>query len=169
MKEIMTRARVRSDAQDQGIGREVGRLLTLAEQVLELKPDEKDTVTVGFRLRRAGAYMTIFRMGPDYEQTGRADITFPFNSWPVPENRILEGLRRELLATVPRLDKGGAEWNVRLEINPDTIDDLIDAICVIHSELRRAGRILLTAPRRSKRATEGRPALQATGPGVAGG
>jgi hypothetical protein len=140
MKEIMTREKLRQAAADQGLAEEVDRILTLAEQVLQLKPDENDTVTVGFQLRRAGAWKTVFRTGPDYEGTKRAGISFPFDTWPAPENRILEGLRRELLATVPRLDKGGAEWNVRLAITPETIDDLIDAICIIHSELRRGDR-----------------------------
>jgi len=140
MKQIMTREKLRRAAADLGLAEEVDRILTLAEQVLKLKPDEKHTVSVGFQLRRRGSYKTVFRTGPDYEHTGRAGITFPFDSWPVPENRILDGLRRELLGTLPRLDKGGAEWNVRLAITPDIIDDLIDAICIIHSELRRADR-----------------------------
>jgi len=140
MKEIMTREKVRRAAEDLGLGQEVDRLFTLAERVLQLKPDEKDTVTVGFRLRRGRTYKTVFRIGPDCEHTGRACINFPFDTWPVPQNRILEGLRRELVDTVPRLDKGRALRNLRLAITRDTIDDLIDAICIIHSELRRTAR-----------------------------
>jgi len=140
MKEIMTRDRLRREVESQGLQQEIDRLFTLAERVLQLKPDEKDTVTVGFRLRRGGTYKTVFRIGSNMEHTERAGINFPFDTWPVPENRILEGLRRELLGTVPRLDKGSAVRNLRLAITPDTIDDLIDAICIIHSELRRADR-----------------------------
>ena len=137
MKEIMTRAKLRKAAEDLGLAEEVDRILTLAAQVLQLKADEKQTVTVGFRLRVGRAYKTVFRIGPDYEQTGRAGITFPFHSWPVAENRILEGLRQELLATVPPLDKGGAKWSVRREITPSSTDDLIAAICIVWRELRR--------------------------------
>ena len=138
MKEIMTRDRLRREVESQGLGEEVDRVLLLAERVLELKLEEKHTVTVGFRLRVRGAYKTVFRIGPDYEQTGRAGITFPFHDWPVPENRILEDLRQELLATVPPLDKGGAKRSVRREITPDSTGDLIAAICIIWRELRRA-------------------------------
>ncbi len=140
MKEIMTREKLRKAAEDLGLAEEVDRVLLLAERVLQLKLEEKHTVTVGFRLRVGGAYKTVFRIGPDYEQTGRAGITFPFHSWPVPENRILEDLRQQLLATVPPLDKGGAKWSVRREITPSSIDDLIVAICIIWRELRRADR-----------------------------
>jgi hypothetical protein len=140
MEEIMTRDRLRREVDSQGLGHEIDRILTLAERVLKLKLDQEHTATVGFQLRLRGGYKTVFRIASNFEHTGHAGINFPFDTWPVPENRILEGLRRELLGTVPRLDKGGAEWNVRLAITPDTIDDLIDAICIIHSELRRADR-----------------------------
>lgn len=137
MKEIMTRERIRKEAKDRGLEEEVDRILTLAERVLQLKPDERHSVTVGFQLRVARGYKTVFRIGPDYERTGRPGITFPFHSWPVPENRVLETLRADLLANVPRLDKGGAHYSVRLEISRSSIDDLIVAICAIYGELRR--------------------------------
>ena len=138
MKEIMTREKLRKAAEDLGLADEVDRVLLLAERVLQLKLEEKHTVTVGFRLRVRGAYKTVFRIGPDYEQTGRAGITFPFHDWPVAQSPVLEDLRIGLLDTVPRLDKGGAERSVRLEITPSSTDDLIAAICIIWRELRRA-------------------------------
>jgi hypothetical protein len=140
MKEILTRERLRRDAQEQGLGREVERLLTLAEQVLELKPDEQHTTTVRFQVRFGRGYKTVFRMGSDYEDTGRAGISFPFYTWETLQNPALEGLKKDLLATMPRLDKGGATRDVRLAITPSSIDDLIVAICTIWGELRRANR-----------------------------
>jgi len=140
MKEIVTRATLRRDAEVLGLAEEFARMFTLAEQVLHLKPDENDTATAGFQLRFRGGYKTLFRIGSNCEHTGHPCINFPFDSWRALKNPILEGLRTELLDTVPRLDKGSAVWNLRLAITPDTIDELIVATCIIYRELRRARR-----------------------------
>ena len=141
MREIMTRERIRRAAEDVGLEEEVDRILTLGDQVLRLEPVERTSVTVPFRLKVGGERVTIFRIGPDYEATGRPGISFPFWSWPVPRNRVLETLRNELLETVPRLDKGAAEEDVRLAITKSSIDELIAAICTIYSEVRRELRL----------------------------
>jgi hypothetical protein len=138
MTEIMTRERLRREVQSQGLQHEIDRLIALGEQVLQLKPDEQHTTTVPFQVRFGRGYKTVFRMGADYENTGRAGISFPFYIWEILQNPVLERLKKDLLATMPRLDKGGAVRDVRLAITPETIDELIYAICIIWRELRRA-------------------------------
>jgi len=141
MKDIMTRERIRRAAEDLGLEEEVDRILTLGHEVLRLEPVERTSVTVPFRLKAGGKPLTIFRIGPDYEATGRPGISFPFWTWPVPRNRVLDMLRNELLETVPRLDKGAAQEDVRLAITKSSIDELIAAICAIYSEVRRELRV----------------------------
>lgn len=137
MKKIMTRERVRNEAKRLGLAGKVDRILTFAEQVLQLQPVEETPVTVPFRLRLRGERKTVFRLGMDYRGSGQLTICFPFYSWQVPDDRVLEALRTELLAAQPRLDKGGAEQDIRLALSKSNTDEMIAAICTVYCEVRR--------------------------------
>jgi len=138
VKGIVTRDLVRRKAKDLGLAEEVERILTLAE-VLELQPLERTPSSVPFRLKVGANRKTIFRLDPDYEDSGQLAILLPFWTWEVPWNRVLETLRRELLEGLAqsRIDKGGAEEDLRLALTRSNTDDIIVAICTIYSEVRR--------------------------------
>jgi hypothetical protein len=142
VEKVMTRERVWRAAKALGLEAEVERILVLAEKILHLQPVQKTPTTISYRLVLGSqAATTVFRIGPDYEGSGQTGVTFPFYTWPVPRNRVLEALRWELLANLTRLDKGGAEQDVRVAIEKETIDEILAAICTVYAEMRRELRL----------------------------
>jgi len=138
VKEIATRELVGKKAGRLGLAQEVERILKLAE-ILQLEPVERTPSSVPFRLTVGTDSKTIFRLDPDYEGSGQLGILFPFWTWGIPWNRVLETLRRELLEGLAqsRLDKGSAERDVRLGLTKSNTGTIIAAICTIYSEVRR--------------------------------
>jgi len=138
VKEIVTRDLVRKKTKGLGLAEEVERILTLAE-VLELQPLERTPSSVPFRLTVGANSKTIFRVDPDHEGSGEVAVLFPFWTWEVPFNRVLETLRRELLEDLEesRIDKGSAEEDIRLALTKSNTNRIIAAICTIYSEVRR--------------------------------
>lgn len=138
MREIVTCHLVRRKAKDLGLIEQVERILTLAE-VLHLQALERTPSSVPFRLTVGANSKTIFRLDPDYKGSGQVAVLFPFWTWEVPFNRVLETLRRELLEDLDesRIDKGGAEEDIRLALTKSNTNEIIAAICSIYSEVRR--------------------------------
>jgi len=138
MKDVVTKEMVREKAKELGLAGEVTRILTLAE-VLGLPAVEDTASSVSFKVRVGGEEKPVFRVDPDYEDKGRLAILFPFYTWRDFENQLLEELRTELLEELApdRVDQGTAEWDVRLGVTKANADELIAAICAIHSQVRR--------------------------------
>jgi|GEM_PF-3422488 len=138
MSERMTIERIRGAASQQGIHSELERVLSLAE-ALQLHPVQQTTGSVPFALPARWKYKTVFRLGTHQKGSGGVAILFPFYTWDIPRNRVLETLRWELLERLAhsRLDEGGAEKDLRLAFTAGNVDIFVAAICTIYAEVVR--------------------------------
>lgn len=137
MSERMTIERIRDTARQQGVQRELERVLSLAE-ALQLHPLQQ-TGSVSFLLPARWKYKPVFRLGIHRKGSGGVAILFPFYTWDIPRNRVLETLRREILEGLAhsRVDEGGAEKDVRLAFTASNVDIYVAAICTIYPEVTR--------------------------------
>lgn len=138
MNEKMTLDRIRDAARQQGVQRELERLLSLAK-ALELHPFQQTTRSVPFLLPARWKYKTVFRLGTHQKGSGGVAILFPFWTWDIPRNRVLETLRWELLEGLgpSRVDEGSAEKDLRLAFSAGNVDIFMAAICTIYAEVVR--------------------------------
>lgn len=138
MSEKITVETIRDAARQQGVQSELERVLSLAE-ALQLHPVEQTTGSVPFQLPAVWKYRPVFRLGIHPKGSGGVAILFPFWTWDIPRNRVLETLRREMLESLAdsRVDRGNAEKDLRLAFSASNIDIYVAAICTIYAEVVR--------------------------------
>jgi len=138
MNEKMTVNRIGDAARQQGVQSELERVLSLAE-ALQLHPVRQRTRSVSFQLPARWNYKPVFRLGIHGKGSGGVQISFPFYTWDIPRNRVLETLRRDMLESLAdaRVDEGKAEKDLRLAFSASNLDIFVAAICTIYGEVVR--------------------------------